>query len=163
MKKAQMEIMGLAVIVVLVSLGIFFVVSFKLGGDDTTNIREGFTRRQVGTKFLATYEQTNVICGTINNLNFEDLIYNCATGVEVSCESGVGVCDHLERESQKVLDAYFQEQEVDYMFEIPSAGIQIVNGECGAGKTGDKATIKIPLYRYGANYGSADVSLMICG
>jgi hypothetical protein len=69
MRKAQMEIMGLAVIVIFLALGMFFVAKFMLKPDSTSQT-QSFQQAQLATNFVNTLLATKANCsGTIINFN----------------------------------------------------------------------------------------------
>jgi len=60
--KAQMEMMGLAVIVILLTLGMFFVVKFTLLKEPSDQVQT-FQQRQIASGFLSTLLTSNAGCG----------------------------------------------------------------------------------------------------
>jgi len=74
MRKAQMEIMGLAVIVILLSLGLLFVLRFMVL-NEPSDLRQSYTRTQLASNLLNTILKTSTDCrgNTIN-----ELIHDCA-------------------------------------------------------------------------------------
>ncbi len=58
MKKAQMEVMGLAIIVILITLGLLFVVKFVVL-KEPSEIKKTFTRSQMAANMLNSILKTN--------------------------------------------------------------------------------------------------------
>ena len=64
-KKSQMEIMGLAIVVVLIALGMLFAVKFVLLKEDT-GYRKEYTTTQLTANMLNTLLYTNTNCSGIS-------------------------------------------------------------------------------------------------
>jgi len=99
MKRAQMEIMGLAVIMILVILGFVFGMRF-LKSDDIT-FGQDFEQKTLATSFL------NTMLGTTSNCysaTFRELIQDCAQGAQVKCPSGRDSCSEARNDVVKMLD-----------------------------------------------------------
>ncbi len=75
-RKAQTEIMGLAVIVLLLALGMLFIVKFVLLRPESTTEQE-FVHSQLAGKILNSLIKTTSDC---NNAPLADVIQNCVEG-----------------------------------------------------------------------------------
>ncbi len=71
-KIAQMEIMGLAVIIILLALGMFFVAQFTLFKEKPT-AAQTFQQRQLASNFISTLLSSNADCPG-SSATFTDLI-----------------------------------------------------------------------------------------
>lgn len=99
MKKAQMEIFGLVIIVLLVSIGMFFVIRFVVFGEEEQTLK-GYTQTQSAANFLSALRRTTTGC---DSLSIEQLIQTCATNSQRLCDN-IPVCDYTENQVQYLLD-----------------------------------------------------------
>ena len=60
-KKAQVEMIGLAIIVILLALGMFFVAKFSLSSNTGNEVQQG-KQQQISTQFLNTLMSTDAGC-----------------------------------------------------------------------------------------------------
>jgi hypothetical protein len=74
MRKAQMEIIGLAFVVILISLGLLIYIRLQVG-KGTTTIKKTFTESQKAANLLNTVLKTNTYC---NGATISTLLQNCA-------------------------------------------------------------------------------------
>ena len=92
MKKAQMEIMGLAIIIILLMLGMIFLVKFMIL-DEKRSIKSDFSRKQVAQNFLNAMLITNV--KSCNDATVSQIITECIEqGSNIVCDTG-GSCEYL--------------------------------------------------------------------
>lgn len=99
MRRAQMEIMGLALIIILVVLGMVFGLRFLK--DEPTTISQEFEQKTMATSFLNTMLGTTSDC---HRATFRELVQDCAQGGQVRCPSGRNSCDETRAEMQTMLD-----------------------------------------------------------
>ena len=85
MKKAQTEILGLAIVVVLVVIATVLVVRF--GFKQTEDVRSSFTNSEEASNFLNTFLKTSA--KDCRQLSMTELLQDCAQG------NGL-ICDNLE-------------------------------------------------------------------
>lgn len=78
--RGQMEIMGLAIIVVLITLGVLFAIT-TLGGEEAQPEKE-FEQQNLAAGFLNTFLGTNTECV---NATIRDLIRDCAQRGSLKC------------------------------------------------------------------------------
>jgi hypothetical protein len=76
-KKAQMEILGLAIIVVLIMFGVLFALRFVLNQDDS-NLLDSFKESELATSMLTTMMSTTSSC---NQATVKTLIQDCGRPV----------------------------------------------------------------------------------
>jgi hypothetical protein len=86
MKKAQMEMMGLTVIVVLVAIGMLFFISFKMNEKTTQEEpKQEYTDKQLSNNYIQAALKTTTSC---KGLNLQELLQDCALRQELVCPSG---------------------------------------------------------------------------
>jgi hypothetical protein len=124
-KKSQMEIMGLAMIMILVTLGIFFIALFTGKGDDS--LTQGANEKQLAGIILNSLLKMNAPeCG---NKNIESLIQDCQEMTLILChqvnlsdnsllEDDVSSCEYINATIRKALDKTIGQLNRDYYFEI---------------------------------------------
>jgi len=98
-RKAQMEIMGLVIIVLLVTIGMFFAIRFVVFGEEEEALK-GYTQTQSAANFLSTLRRTTTEC---DGLSVEQLIQTCVTNSQKLC-AGTLVCDYTEELVAYLLD-----------------------------------------------------------
>lgn len=104
MKKAQMEILGLAMIVLLMSVGILFVIKFVFL-TPSESPRATFTQKQIAQNFLSSLVQTNTPC---SGASVADLMEDCGRSYsELSCEHNGNIYDSCTY-AQIVIDEMLQ-------------------------------------------------------
>lgn len=137
-----MEIMGLAIIIILLMLGMIFLVKFMVL-DEKRSIKADFSRKQVAQNFLNAMLITNV--NSCNDATVSQIITECVEqGSNIRCDNG-GACDYLRNgfESDfftKTLDAWHY----SYRFYIDLSSNSIIinfvgsipNKECKEGNIG---------------------------
>lgn len=89
-KKAQMELLGLAIIVVVVSVGMLYVFAFVVNRP-AAFIHPKFMQKQVSQNFLIALSKTTTDC---RGQSLVELVRDCATNKEVCCDidPATGAC-----------------------------------------------------------------------
>ncbi len=87
--KAQMEILGLSIVVLLLILGMVFVIKF-VGMSDTGSIRREVAESQTASNYIATYLDTTV--KECRDLTIKELLIDCAEGGASLPDGGTIVC-----------------------------------------------------------------------
>jgi len=106
MKKAQMEILGIAIVVVLATLGMLFVVKYSMTSSKTT---QSYKTTATAENFLSVLMATSTDC---NGLIFSDVLKGCASGT-VDC-NGEDACDYAKTMMTNLLDASLGVQSLSY-------------------------------------------------
>lgn len=115
-KKAQMEILGLAIIVVLISMGILFALS--LGGDDDVNIEAEFEQKNLAASYINTLLGTTTSC---YQATFRELIQDCAQGGTIYCD-GVDSCGFVIAEFDKIAQRVLAVRKATYSMRLKGPG-----------------------------------------
>lgn len=112
--KAQMEILGLAVVVILVSLAILFAVQFfllKAPSEPAKPVKESF----LAANFLSSSLGASTFCF---ERNVKELLQDCALGGMLQCPGGLNSCLYARQEIQKMLDGSLGFLNKEYFFSV---------------------------------------------
>jgi hypothetical protein len=159
-KRGQTEMLGLAVVVILIAVGMLLFIRFSLL-DPKEDIKK---------TFVATETAYNVIGGALDTSTTEckpntDLTYllaNCAVFGDLICTDGRNSCEYAEY----VLDVILNETliawgNMSFKLDVfPTGGDNIINfsnGGCTDSSIGEKKRSPIPL-----NPGVLNVEMKIC-
>lgn len=118
-KKSQMELMGLAIIVVLLSLAMVFVIRFVLLKPETSQAKE-YTESELSANFLNTLVETNA--PDCSNIKFSTLFQDCANnkntgaGGTIPCGSQYSSCAYLHDKTKDILTNTFDKWHYSYYF-----------------------------------------------
>lgn len=85
-----MEIMGLVVIVILLTLGMFFMIAFRTNKTEK-EIMKTYDDDQLAANFIISTLKTSATCG---KFTMEDLIQDCAVEKKINC-SGMLSCNYV--------------------------------------------------------------------
>ncbi|MBU0471768.1 MAG: hypothetical protein KKF89_05220 [Nanoarchaeota archaeon] len=143
-RKAQMEIMGLLVIVILLTLGMFFVVSFKTQ-TPKRDIKTSYEDDQLASNFIITLLKTTSDC---TKYNMEELIQDCAAEKRLRC-SDMDSCTYVNQTINDLLGKTFEKWGKKFRFEIENMNEGIsFESNCGSQDEKDSAFQPISLYPY---------------
>lgn len=154
-KRAQMEILGLVIIVILVSLGILFAVKFVVLKKPST-VRQSYVDVQLASNELNTLLKTVVDCDG-RKLSVTDLLKNCAEQSNLYCiddpDTGpLGVCEFTNLTASKyIFDKTLKVWGVRYHFKtILKESLfnveklpEIDNGDCNENMAGPVKTFTV--------------------
>lgn len=118
-RKAQMEIMGLVIVVILIALGILFALRFSLSAEKT-DLRQEVVESELGSHMLNAMLSTTTNC-THNPITLAELYQDCSVANTIVCNSQRKACEEARFASEfifnKTLDAWGK----DYYFTIEGA------------------------------------------
>jgi hypothetical protein len=125
-KKAQMEILGLAIVVLLLILGMVFVIKF-IAMSNGDSIRKEVSESQIASNYIATYLDTTVI--ECRSLTIKDLLIDCAedgalpTGGTIMCPTTPQrkSCEMAHIVAKRIFEQTFDQWKTRYYF---SAALQ---------------------------------------
>jgi len=104
-KKSQLEVVGLIVIVILLSLALLFYLQFSLRKEP--ELKKTYTTAQMTNNMVNTMLRTSTNCNAIEN-TLDVLIADCANDPDnrgrVECRPGVYSCEFVDSEIRKLLD-----------------------------------------------------------
>ncbi|MBS3109202.1 hypothetical protein J4227_01610 [Candidatus Woesearchaeota archaeon] len=122
-KKAQMEILGIAVIVVFLALGIFFIVKFNIL-NEPESAKKVYTQSELASNTIsAMLETTAADC---SNLKLLDIIIDCAdfysSDGDIVCNTAGGVenrsCSYARHTMDYMLSSTLEYWEKNYVFNV---------------------------------------------
>jgi hypothetical protein len=143
--RAQMEIMGLAIIVILVSLGLLFAVRWMLKAPSAEPQRA--EESVLAANFLSTMLGTTTEC---NKRTVRDLLSDCAlTQGATKCKTQSGEqysCDYAKGIIETMLAETFDKWKLDYYFSMSGSAPQIEDKfKFGSACTGAREKKEFPL------------------
>jgi len=139
-RKSQIEMVGLLVIVILVVLVLFFVLSFSLSQPNDTGSRvQEFVDDSILNGFALVLLETSSGCG---DYNFKELLEDNATQSFITCEVGdnderISSGEFAEKNLERLVNRSMNFLEMDYEFTVtlgrPGGGeelMRIVKNGC---------------------------------
>lgn len=154
-----MEILGLAIVVVLIMLGVLFAVLFVLKSPDSST-EQTYKESQLSSSLVTSMLGTTTAC---NDATVTELLQDCAVYSRIDC--GQTSCDAARDAIQIMLGGTLKEWKRSYRFSItggggytPGEGIQSItdeNGDC----SGDIESSTNPVPTAG---GPLQVTLQLC-
>lgn len=179
MKKAQTEMLGIAIVVILISIGILFIVANAMKSSNAKSQKTEFSERQLATNILASILSTSTEC---QNDRISTLMIDCGSNAGRPCGgedvSGVFIyptsdpCEYLRDVITVMLNETLSKWKKKYQFSayvsqgdvLISVNNSDVNRECLGGEgTGlryiQKDSYYLPLYMTG---GTMTVELSLC-
>lgn len=111
--KAQMEIMGLAIVVILVVIGITFMIAYSMKPASKT--KEKFESGQLPETIITSLTESTTNC---KDQSMANLIEDCgALGGLIECEDGRNSCQYVSQSMQEVLN-YLLTEKLKYGYEV---------------------------------------------
>ncbi|PIN81023.1 hypothetical protein COV13_02420 [Candidatus Woesearchaeota archaeon CG10_big_fil_rev_8_21_14_0_10_32_9] len=157
-KKGQIEIMGLLVIVILISLVIFFSLSFNLKNSvNEAPVKQDFKDAQTTGNFGTTLLETTTNCSR----SIRDLLSDCAFTQEVNC-AGQTSCQLANNSINRILEETLDKWNYNYTLQISSDSELVTDFNktgCDPAKTKSVTTDITP---FGTTFSSMKLTLKIC-
>mgnify|MGYP001616928241 CR=1 FL=1 len=113
MRKAQMEILGLAIVVVLILVATIFVVRF-LVIKSPTEYRKGFISAELASNMLSTFLKT--AAKECSQLTMTELLQDCAQARSIICGNGQDSCSYAESTANHVFENTLDKWSIKYEF-----------------------------------------------
>ena len=116
-KKSQMEILGLAIVVVLVLVALAFVVRY--GFKPPANYRPQFVSAELASNMINTFLKT--AAQDCNQLTMTELLQDCAQGTGLTCENGQDSCQYVESTADSIFASTLDKWNIKYEFSVYEA------------------------------------------
>lgn len=155
-KKAQTEIIGLAIIVILLVLGMAFVVRFMLDKEPAGYKRQ-FTQAEISSNMLNSFLKAK--SKDCNGLAMTELLQNCAESRSITCENGMDSCAYVEDAASYIFSQTLEQWNFGYelmAFQEGSPPIFAIGEACPSDKK--SKTFPIP-----TSSGTVSMKLDVCG
>ena len=111
--RSQMEILGLAIVVVLILVATIFVVRF-LVIKSPTEYRKGFISAELASNMLSTFLKT--AAGDCSQLTMTELLQDCAQARSINCGNGQDSCSYVESTAKHIFESTFDKWNTKYEF-----------------------------------------------
>ena len=155
-KKSQTEIMGLAVIVILLIIGMTFVIRFMLN-QEPIDYKKQFTQAEIASNMINTFlKSTSRDC---NDLSMSELLQDCGQSISILCENGQDSCEYVNGTAEFIFGKTLESWNIDYEFKvffIEESPLFTLGSPCPASKK--SKTFPIP-----TSSGTLSVKLDVCG
>ncbi len=150
-KKAQMEILGLAVIIILITLIGLFVLRFVIL--KPVEIKREYTMKSLAVDTITAMLRTTTDC---HGENIRDLLMDCATGKAIECLTPTGPedsCTYVNKTIEWILNKTLKSWYKNYIFNVttttdtePEEEFSFVNGNCTAARMIEPGIQPLPTY-----------------
>jgi len=115
-RKSQMEIMGLAIVVVLIILGMLFAVRFFINREPA-EFKSRFTHKQLAQNTVTAFLNTKT--ESCHGMSVTELLQDCGQSTSVICEDGTtGSCEYVRDTAGLILSQTLEQWNVDYSFKV---------------------------------------------
>lgn len=156
-RKAQMEIIGLAIVIIIILIGLAIAVRFTVF-KKPENTRAGFVNAELASNTINTFLETTAI--ECQNAKMKELMQDCAEGTERVCSNGMGSCAFARGAADEIFTKTFRKWKTKYKFiaytDVNSPFINLESG-CTAQQERVSDTFFIPI-----TAGTISVRLDIC-
>jgi len=115
-RKSQMEIMGLAIVVVLIVLGMLFAVRFFIN-KEPAEFKSRFTHKQLAQNIVTAFLNTKT--ESCHGMSITELLQDCGQSTSVICEDGTtGSCEYVENVAGSILSQTLVQWNLNYYFKV---------------------------------------------
>jgi len=108
-----MEIIGLAIVIVIILLALLFAARFMITKKPDTS-RMSFMSEEHASNTINTFLRTTA--RDCSKSSMEDLIQDCAQGTERICNDGKGACEYLRGAANEIFSQTFGIWKTNYYF-----------------------------------------------
>lgn len=148
-QKSQMEIMGLAIMVVLALIGMLFAVKYMATEEQP---RTEASDRQIAAAFLNTMLADKLeVASCKQGVELKELLQDCTAPSEPdlrnTCSDGKTYCDTAKEVSAQLLKGAFEKRKKNYEFKLYTAGsaIPIISHQEGCKPESDRVQSTYPM------------------
>ena len=113
MKKSQMEILGLAIVIVLILVATIFIVRF-LVIKAPVDYRKGFVSAELASNMLNTFLKT--AANECSQLTMTELLQDCGQGRGIACDNGMDSCMFAESAARQIFEETLDKWNMKYEF-----------------------------------------------
>ena len=151
--KAQIEMIGLIVIVIIVITALLIFTVYKIS-NPPKNIQKRYMNKEIATNFLVSITKTSI--NECHNLSLAELITSCAKNSLINCDDKLS-CEVANETIHNILENTLIDCGISFNLSIENTNISFVNLECTARKEKVQGFEILPLYP-----GQAEMILDIC-
>jgi hypothetical protein len=141
-KKAQTEIIGIAIIVLLLVIGLFFMIGQRLKPKDSQ--KGSFVDPKLAQSFLNSLMKTK----TAQNVIVSDIIKDCFSNRKDLCGSSKNCCEYAEETMKNALEATLLKQERSYRLTVEKKGADKLIADIATEGCGDFSEKEQPGFYY---------------
>ncbi|HZX44213.1 MAG TPA: hypothetical protein VFF28_00870 [Candidatus Nanoarchaeia archaeon] len=159
MKRSQMEIMGLAIIVILISIGMLFAIKFVVFKKPEP-FKSEYTKTELASNILTSLMRTTM--EGCSDLSMEDIYQACGKDPDnppVVCSPAEDACQFLNRTTRRILNLTLVEWNKGYELHASTVTDSIIDvGRCPGAKKQKPYTIPIDA----SSKNSLKITLDVC-
>lgn len=111
-KRGQVEIMGIALVVILITIGIVFVA--KYSAKEPKKTQEEFQRRELPKTIITSIVEIRSTC---NDEKMADVMQDCGFAKQLCVEFG-NSCEYLKTTLKKILDDMLGSERFEYNYQL---------------------------------------------
>ncbi len=112
-KKGQMEVLGLAIVVVILFLAAIFVVRFVVL-KNPADYRKDFISSEIASSTISTFLKTTA--KECSQLTMTELLQDCAQGNGLICNNGQDSCRFVNSTASAIFDKTLNKWKLNYQF-----------------------------------------------
>jgi len=136
MKKSQIEIFGVIIVVVLIFLGMFFMMT--IGSTKKSGIKDSYVTHQVSANVLNSILAMKVVCTEEYSLTMTELLQNCAGNNNLYCDQTsifretnvmMDSCEFSRELIQYSLNNTLNKWQINYFLNITKNEESVVNSD----------------------------------
>jgi len=116
-KKGQLEVLGLTIVIILITLGILFVIKFVIL-KEPPELRKSYTRTEIASNTLNAILRTDTPC---RSKSITELYQDCAAAYpsgSIDCGGGVTSCKYANDTVKLILDGTLKEWGIEHEFVV---------------------------------------------
>ena len=161
MRKGQLEMMGLAVVVILISIAMLFAIRFVVLKEPAQYKKE-YTNTQLAANMLSALLRTTI--NECTDLEFRELYKDCAKSYpdrgSITCDTSEDSCGYIKRKTGEILNSTLGKWHKDFEFNARTNAYSVFRiGGC----TGAKKSKAFPTPVDPSGAVTLYVTLDICG